>query len=468
MLRALIPELIYAQGELLRNHALLADDGILTHICHTHALPPDAERVLLPRRALFPGFVNAHSHAFQRAIRARTQRRAPGGLQDTFWSWREAMYGVAQTLSPDGIYDIARMAFLDMLRTGFTAVGEFHYLHHQPSGEPYDNPNELALRVIQAAQDVGIRIVLLRVAYARAGFDQPANPRQRRFIEASPEVYLSRVSDLRTAVRRLDPAGEHVAVGLAPHSIRALDDTWLTEIAAHLRAHPMPVHMHVSEQRGELEQCRAEHGTTPLAHLHALMDLGALHFTAVHGTHLTPHEIEIIAEADSIVCACPITERDLGDGFLPGLELLNAGVPMAIGTDSHCQIDPFAELRLIEYHERLRRESRNLMAPPEALEPAHYLFDIGTRWGAHALDLPTGELEPGKALDAFTLDLSHRTVLGCRDDDLLAALVFAADPGAVKDVFIAGKRCLEDGHHPEEEAIEEAYLRLCTTALSGH
>ncbi|HZH04867.1 MAG TPA: formimidoylglutamate deiminase, partial [Myxococcaceae bacterium] len=296
-------------GRLRRGVVLtVGEDGTW---CEPDSLPASVERVRLPGRVILPGLVNAHSHAFQRLIRGRTEYVAAGRSSDDFWSWREAMYRVAGTLEPEGLYAASKQAFLEMALSGMTAVGEFHYLQHAPDGTPYADRNALAKAVIRAARDVGLRIVLLRVGYARAGFRTEAHPWQRRFVDRDAEAWLAAAETLRAEVR----GDWGVSVGLAPHSVRAVPVSWLEALA---RA-PAPtrgvVHMHVAEQPAEVEACLAEHGARPVELLEGLglLDSG---FTAVHGIHLSPDEISRMGRAGSTVCACPSTERNLGDGVV--------------------------------------------------------------------------------------------------------------------------------------------------------
>ena len=387
----------------------------------------DAAIVELPDRALLPGFVNAHSHAFQRGLRGHVQY-ASGG--DSFWTWRERMYALANALDPDGVERLARLAFREMLRAGFTTVGEFHYLHHQPDGTPYADPDELALRVVEAARAEGIRLVLLRVAYARAGHGVAPNPLQRRFLDPTPEHALAAVARLR---RR------GVVAGLAPHSVRACPPSWLRAFGD---ANPDgPVHAHVDEQPGEIEACLRETGLRPLQ---LLGDAGLLspRFTAVHLTHPDAAELALLHASGAGVCACPSTELDLGDGFLPleGLDRDPAQGPprVSIGTDSHARIDPLAELAAIENHARARAGRRNVLrhAPhPDAL--AARLVRMGTEVGAAQLGVDAGRIEAGRLADLVEIDLGHLCLEGARP---LPGIVFAGGPQLVRGVWVGGRR----------------------------
>ena len=279
-------------------------------------------------RIVLPGVCTAHSHAFQRALRGRTQRRESGGA--SFWSWRGMMYDFASKLDPERIYALSRMAYVELATNGVTAVGEFHYVHHQPDGTPYADRTELAQAVVRAARDVGLRVTLLRVLYHRAGPGLPAEPGQRRFCDDRVEDALSDVDALAKRFRD-DPC---VAVGVAPHSVRAVPREWIGEASTFARAGRIPLHMHVSEQRREVVECEAEHGLRPMQLLDADTVLDD-RFVAVHATHLTADEIDALGRARSFVCVCRTTERDLGDGLCDAAAMLAAGAQLCTGTDSH-------------------------------------------------------------------------------------------------------------------------------------
>src|SRR5581483_6931070 len=274
-MRVFRPDYLFSGGSVRAGASLLVRDGLVESVGEA---PAGAEVIEMRGRALLPGMVAAHSHAFQRAIRGRTEHR--NHPRDDFWSWREAMYAAAERLSPEDLFAVSRFCFLEMARAGITAVGEFHYLHRDRSGKPYADPNELDLAVARAAQEAGLRVVLLRVAYARSGFRTPENPRQRRFIEGSASEYLA----------NLEKLSKQVKVGAAPHSVRACPAEWIREIAEEAFRRGWPLHLHVAEQRAEVEQCLAEHGTTPAR---VLESLGALRetTTAVHAVHLTNEDV---------------------------------------------------------------------------------------------------------------------------------------------------------------------------------
>ena len=439
---AWLPDLIYLNGRFESDRAIVCDDsGNIVQIGNFE----NANR--LKNRALLPGLVNAHSHAFQRVIRGRTEHRSQH-TTDTFWTWREQMYGAANRLGPEDIYAVSRMAFLEMALTGITAVGEFHYIHHSPDGSPYSDPNLLSREVIRAARDVGIRIALLRVAYARAGFEAQANPQQKRFIEESAEIYLKHFEQLLDAPEINDGMAW---AAVAPHSVRAVPLDYLKTIVAFANERQLPVHMHVAEQPAEVSACIQEYGRSPVALLDTEGLLGP-HFTAVHAIHVTPKAIGAMARAGAMVCACPTTERNLGDGVVPVDAYFNAGVPVSLGTDSQIQIDLLEDARELEYHLRLQKMVRHVLA-------THDLFDCATISGAKSIGFNGGKLEPGAPADFFTVDLDDPSIAGSSPDDLLANIVFSLSRSAVRDVVVGGKLIVEDGRHRDQEAIIDEFKR---------
>ncbi|HEY5552727.1 MAG TPA: formimidoylglutamate deiminase [Opitutaceae bacterium] len=463
---AWLPDAMLVEGRFERGLALVADArGRIERLARDDADLAAATR--LPGRAMLPGMVNAHSHTFQRVIRGRTEHRT-GPNRDTFWTWREKMFHAATALDPDDIYDAARMAFLEMALSGITTVGEFHYLHHAPGGVPYADPNETAKRIVQAARDTGIRIALLHCAYVRAGPGKEPTPAQIRFSTPSPVAFLDALSALGS-----DLAAAHARdtawTGIAPHSVRAVPLDYLRALRDGIAGRPMPVHMHVSEQPAENEACLAEHGVTPSALLEREGILGR-NFTAVHAIHMTPQEFARFARAGVRVCACPTTERNLGDGTLRAdLFLGRPGMPgISLGTDSNMQIDLLEDARQIEYHLRLHQLERQVLEPqsddgdsdPSAL--ARLLFTCASRSGADALHAPGGSLEPGRAADFFTVDLNDPSIAGTDPADvaLLTNIVFCAGRPAIRDVVVGGRAIVRDSRHADQDAVIARFKRL--------
>lgn len=415
------PEFLYAEGRWVGGARLcVGSDGRVTAAAEASAVV-----VPLPGRALLPGLVNTHSHAFQRVLRGRTERVAEG---DDFWAWRELMYRAASSLTPEELYSASLLAFVEMALAGVTTVGEFHYLHHQPDGRPYDDVHELARVVVRAARDAGLRIVLLRVAYARAGFQVAPNPLQARFIEADVDTYLLRVESLRFS----DPL---VSVGMAPHSVRAVPREWLSEIA---RVRGRAVHVHVAEQPAELKACAAEHGLHPVD---LLDEVGLLPgATAVHAIHLD----EAHARKLRRVCACPTTEANLGDGVVPADVLMRSGVSISLGSDSQARISLLDEARLLDENLRLVRQRRAVL-DDGALGAR--LFTCATVNGAEALGVDVGSLRVGQPADFFTLPV-----------DSVDAAVFGQE--RIRDVAVQGRLIVRDGQHALHEQALGAFARV--------
>jgi len=470
-LTAWLPDLLYTGRRFEPNTALVTDGaGRVVEVKPTAELT-DQHIIRFTDRALLPGMVNAHSHAFQRVIRGRTEFRS--AAHDSFWTWREMMYAAATRLTPEDLYDASRMAFLEMCEGGITAVGEFHYLHRTPEGAAYADANELAKVVVRAARDVGIRIALLHVAYARSGFETPPNLRQARFIEADAEIFLSNVDELRTTLASEGANDESPGAwtGVAPHSIRAVPLKYLREVHAYATRYDLPLHMHVSEQPAENESCVREHGRTPVT---LLAEEGLLdeRFTAVHAVHITADEARAIAGAQSTVCACPTTERNWGDGIVPADVLFMAGARVSLGTDSHTQIDLLEDARELEYHLRLQKLERAALANGggtiDEMETdgtqlsalAVSLFDCATRHGAASIGATGGDLSAERPADFFTVDLHDPSIAGASIDDLLPAIVFSLARTAVRDVFVGGEQIVEDGRHRQRAEIVERFAAL--------
>jgi formimidoylglutamate deiminase len=407
-----------------------------------------AQTVDLPGKAVLPGFVNTHSHSFQRLIRGKSESRVTSGRD--FWSWRGTMYHASAQLDPQDVYDVARMAFLEMLLGGTTTVGEFHYLHNAPGGRPYDDPNLLGKQVIAAAQSVGIRIVLLRSAYLRSGFELPPDPGQIRFYETVSQ-FLENMAALADSTE--------VRVGVAPHSLRAVPLHELKQIAAWTRERKLPMHMHVAEQIAENEACLREYGLPPAALLGREGLLGS-DFTAVHAIHITAEEIGLLARSGTTVCSCPTTERNLGDGVIVADQVMGQGIRIALGSDSQAQIDPLEDARQLEYHLRLDRQQRAILDQIGGQNLASRLFDCATVNGARALGLPTGELTGGALADFFTVDLDDVSIAGHSGEDLLPLAVFSLNRSAVRDVMVNGRWVVRDGRHPLQEEIVSRFKQL--------
>jgi formiminoglutamate deiminase len=354
-----------------------------------------------------PGLANCHSHAFHRALRGRTQTG-----RGSFWTWREQMYRLAGELTPDSYKDLATSVYQEMRATGITAVGEFHYLHHQPDGTPYDDPNEMGRALLAAADEAGIRIRLLDACYLTAGFGQEPEGVQRRFSDGDATRWAERV----------EAFGDD-RVGAAIHSVRAVPRGQLATVAGWARAKGVPLHVHLSEQVAENDACAAVHGMTPTQLLAEEGVLGPL-TTAVHATHLTATDVRLLGESGTFACFCPTTERDLADGIGPSRLLHDAGSRLTLGSDSHAVIDLFEEMRAVEMHERLASQERGHWSAAELLAAATYD-------GHTSLGFPdAGRIDAGHRADLVTVDLDTWRTRGTGATP--EALVFAATAADVR------------------------------------
>jgi formimidoylglutamate deiminase len=447
------PELLYLDGTFVADRGLLIDDAGRIERVVAKQDSGSFTIVSLPRKALLPGFVNTHSHSFQRLIRGKAESRIVSGRD--FWSWRGTMYHAAAQLAPDEIFDVARMAFLEMLLAGTTTVGEFHYLHTDSSGRAYDDPNLLSKKVIAAAQSVGIRIVLLRTAYLRSGFSLPPDSGQVRFFESANE-FLCNMSEL---VAQYSAGSNEVCFGVAPHSIRAVPLDDLLEIAAWAHGRELPLHMHVAEQTAENEACIREYGCTPVEFLSANHILSP-RFTAVHAIHVRLDEVEELARSQSTICSCPTTERNLGDGIFAADDVMSANIRVALGSDSQAQIDPLEDARELDYHLRLRNRQRVILDMIGQQTLAQRLFSCAGRNGAVSLSVPAGEFIPGLLADAFTVDLDDPSIAGHSQEDLLPILVFSLNRSAIQDVMVNGRCVIRDQVHPLQAEIVARYREV--------
>ncbi len=422
------------------------------------AAPERAERLPGP---VVPGMPNLHSHAFQRAMAGLVERAGPAA--DSFWTWRETMYGFLGRLGPDEIEAIAAQTYLEMLKAGYTAVAEFHYVHHAPDGSRYRDPAELSLRVLSAARRVGIALTHLPVLYAHADFGgRDPLPEQRRFLTSVDE--LLRIRDGVVQAARGDP---DVVVGLAPHSLRAVSPRLLAEALAGLDARDpaAPVHIHVAEQVREVEACLAWSGRRPVEWLLDEAPVSS-RWCLVHATHLAGSEIDRLAASGAVVGLCPTTEANLGDGIFPAEAFLARGGRFGIGSDSNVSISPMEELRWLEYGQRLVHRRRAVLAGGGPSSVGARLYRDALAGGATALGRQAGRIAPGFRADLVMLDRNHPSLLGKRGDVLLDAAVFAAGVPPVRHVMVGGRWVVRDGRHRDEERIGAGYARALETVAA--
>ncbi|HEX7030271.1 MAG TPA: formimidoylglutamate deiminase [Gammaproteobacteria bacterium] len=399
-----------------------------------------------------PGMPNAHSHVFQRALAGHGEARA--STDDSFWSWREAMYRLAAGITPDDLHAIARQGFIDMLRAGFTGVAEFHYLHHLPDGT---RTRAMADAVIAAADETGIRLRLLPVAYFHAGFGGlPPSAGQARFAHRGIDEYLVLLESLLPH-----------APGIAPHSLRAVPVDWLNDLvkgAESLLGDDFPIHIHIAEQRLELDDCLKAHARTPVRLLAESVDLGP-RWQLVHATHADTEEIERIAGNRAGVVICPVTEAYLGDGLFDAVHFRERGGDLAIGSDSNCRIDVFEELRLLEYGQRLKFERRARLADESGLGAS--LYSGAAAAGGNALRMPAGAIAPGAFADLVVVNGNADALAGHGIDTALDALVINGGRADVSDVYVGGRRVVESGQHASAQSVRETFHRVVTKLLQG-
>lgn len=394
-----------------------------------------------------PGLPNLHSHAFQRLIAGATEYR--GASEDSFWTWRTQMYAQVSRLTPEDVEAITALAYMEMLETGFTRVGEFHYLHNDTNGSPYDDRGAMAAAVATAAQGTGIGLTLLPVFYAHGGFQgMPAHGGQKRFINGL-DSFADLLSASRKEVGRLDEG----VVGIAPHSLRAVMPDELHALVP--MAEGAPIHIHIAEQLAEVEDCLTWSGQRPVEWLMNHVEVNP-HWCLVHATHMTDMETQNLAKSGAVAGLCPITEGNLGDGLFPANAFVNAGGSFGVGSDSNVRIDAAEELRLLEYGQRLLHKKRNILAHPSS---GATLYCGAVQGGAQALGVASG-LAVGHSADLVSLEAGHASLLGKSGNDLLDAYVFAAGTQAIDCVWRFGRKWVSSGRHIRRDAILSAYAKV--------
>lgn len=421
-------------------------DGAIT------AVTPDARRDGAQRVAgiAIPGLPNLHCHAFQRGMAGLAERRGPA--HDSFWTWREVMYRFLNRLSPGDVEAIAAFAYMQMLETGFTAVGEFHYLHHEADGRPYADLGEMAARIAAAAGETGIGLTLLPSLYMHGGFGgAPPTEGQRRFINDA-DRFAALLARSREIVKTLPDAH----VGIAPHSLRAVTPEALAQVVA---ANPDgPIHIHAAEQTKEVEHCVAALGLSPVAWLLDNMNVDR-RWCLIHATHMTPDETRALAACGAVAGLCPLTEASLGDGIFDGARFLERGGRFGVGTDSNIQLEAAAELRQLEYTQRLRDRTRNVLAHHEGESTGSRLYSTALAGGAQALGRNIGAIETGKRADIVVLDPGHPDLAGGQHT-WLDAYVFVAGRALIRTVMVGGEVVVSDGRHAHRDPITARYRKV--------
>jgi formimidoylglutamate deiminase len=447
--------------ELLLERALLPDgiarrvaisvtaDGVLGSV-----VPGAANAASFIRGLAICGLPNLHSHAFQRGIAGATE--LPASAHDSFWGWRETMYRFVQRLEPEDVTAIASLAYVEMLEAGYTSVAEFHYLHHRPDGSPYADPTTMSAAVRTAAGRAGIRQVLLPCLYQSSGFGpQPVLATQRRFAHEAAQF-------LRLFQRLRDDASGLQTTGVALHSLRAVPAAVLREVCAALPAH-IPIHIHISEQQREVDDCLRFSGRRPIEYLLDTVSVDR-HWCLVHATHASSSELEAVRDTGAIVGLCPTTEANLGDGYFPLDEYLAAGGRFGVGSDSQVSIDPREELRTAEYTLRICKQRRGLAGGTQA-HCGTALYSQASAGGAQALGLYAGDLVAGAPADLVIIDTEQAQFAGTPEEALIDTHLFAPRPGAVRDVMVGGRWVVRDRRHQQREAIVQAYRRCIERLL---
>ena len=396
-----------------------------------------------------PAVANVHSHAHQRLMVGLAERAGPGA--DSFWTWREVMYGFALKLSPDDLEAVAAQAYVEMVKSGFSCVGEFQYLHHQPDGSAYDEPAEMSLRCISAAEQAGIAITVLPTLYNYSGFGgQASNASQRRFVNDA-DKFLEIYGTLK-AVCGANPMRR---LGISPHSLRAVTPELLKTVLNGIEDDAR-VHIHAAEQTREVDDCLAWSGKRPVEFLLDQFDVSN-RWCAIHATHMTAGETLGLAKSGAIAGLCPTTEANLGDGIFPADQFIKQGGVIAIGSDSQITISPAEDLRMLEYSQRLRDRTRNALTSGAGASTGRSLFDAVLKGGASCLDNPVGVIAVGKRCDIAVLDDGHSAMIGREGDAALDTWIFSAGNAAVKDVIVGGSHVVKDRRHSDEDHIQKKF-----------
>jgi formimidoylglutamate deiminase len=407
---------------------------------------------------LVPGIPNLHSHAFQRAMAGLTERQTRP--EDSFWTWRELMYAFAAKLTPETLHDIAAMLYVEMLEAGYTSVCEFHYLHHAPDGRPYAEPSAMSQALIAAAEETGIGLTLLPTLYMTGGFDGRAlNERQRRF-GLGVDEYLALVASLRSR--------EHarLKIGLCFHSLRAVPEAAMRAVLEAQTSHSQPIHIHIAEQIGEVQDCLALRNARPVEWLLANLPVDA-HWTLVHATHLVEDEVRALAASRATVAICTTTEANLGDGLFPLRAWIDAGGRFGVGSDSHISTSPIEELRWLEYGQRLIAKRRNIATDVRHSSTGECLYAHALAGGASGTMQAVGTLDAAAAprADVLVLDAEAPALAGATPDDVIDRWIFSGNRNLVREVYVAGERVVEAGRHRARDAIQARYRRALATLL---
>jgi len=454
----------YAQKALLddgwANDILIevSTTGIIESITTDSPITKDAERL---NGVLIPGMPNLHSHAFQRAFAGFSEAR--GETDDSFWTWRKIMYQFVDKVTPGQAYTIARQLYIEMLKAGYTSVAEFHYLHHDNTGNRYSDPAEMSHSVINAAVDVGLAITHLPVYYRYSGFnEQPASEGQRRFTH-QPEEYHQLLDALFAHYR----SDQRIRLGIAPHSLRAVSADDINAASNILDAYDAeaPIHIHIAEQLDEVKDCRNNTGQRPVQHLFEQCDVNE-RWCLVHATHINDQEAWELAESGAVAGLCLTTEANLGDGFFPAALYFERQGRFGIGSDSHISVSAIEELRLLEYGQRLVHQRRAVLCDKKTPSVGRTLYQGATIGGAQALARNTGKLAVGYLADWLLIDENNPAMFAKQKDQILDALIFSTNNNPVSDVMVAGQWVIKDGHHSQEVESLVAFRQVLTELVN--
>jgi len=445
------PEALLPEGWVRDALIEVGDDGNIARVS-TGKAPPDAEPLGGPA---IPGMASVHTHAFQRAMAGLAERM--GSPEDSFWSWREVMYSFIKRIGPEEAAAIAAQLYVDLLRNGYTAVAEFHYLHHKPDGKPYARPAEMALAMVHAAKSTGMAITVLPSLYAYANFGEVALESGQKRFASNPDMILSMIDEIRAEF----PGNHDLRLGVAPHSLRAVSPAMLRDLLAGLNVTDpyAPVHIHVSEQVKEVNDCLSWRDQRPVQWLLDNMPVNS-RWCLVHCTHISMTEAERLAQSGAVTGLCPTTEGNLGDGIFPFLRYREKGGRFGIGTDSNVSRSPVEELRWLEYVQRLSLRRRNIGATPGNPSVGTNLWRDAASGGGQALGRAMGAIAPGLRADLVVLDDTHIDLADRHAETLMDSFIFNSGSCTVKNVMVGGKWVVREGRHHDEAGIEARFRKV--------
>lgn len=443
--------LLTSKGWVEPAYVTLDDDGLVVSVsAKKPAAPATWDKV---NGFVVPGFQNAHSHAFQYAMGGMAEHLPKDQASDDFWSWREAMYRLAGKVTPDHVERVASMLYAEMLRFGYTAVAEFHYLHHDAEGRPYKHAAEMGQRLMAAAEAVGIHLTLVPVLYRQGGFNQKASAGQRRFLSQSLDAYLELLAATRAAAKGKDD----VVVGFGAHSLRAADAEEIKQLFGSAEAGP--IHVHIAEQQREVDDCVRHLGRRPVAWLLENVKPSS-RLSLVHATHVDAAELQGMVAGNVNLVVCPSTEGNLGDGFFPLREFVEMGGEFAIGSDSHIGLNPLEELRWFDYGQRLKLEKRNVLCRNGGDDSGQVIHDLAWRRGRLAMGLPADDyFAPGQPFDGVALDPEHPMLCSRPPERRLSALIYGGDPTCFLGTIRRGVWVVEKQRHRHFDGLKQAYVK---------